>query len=206
MKNLIENYKEFKNNRRKVGLYKLGFWIVFFIFLIILYNIPTGSKNETPYNNDSNDVIEKKDGVIDKYAFSYKVDGLEYTGTYYENNLEIVGESCSFYLTDDKVFTNKEDCLIPDYTYLNISNLDELRVNLELESTTSYKDGKEEYKYTSENNVKLTYVKNSDETINADIILEDKEISITYSSFDDVELSFDSNKYLYELKEVENEY
>ena len=29
MKEFIEKYKEFKTNRRKVGLYKLGFWILF---------------------------------------------------------------------------------------------------------------------------------------------------------------------------------
>ena len=157
-------------------------------------------------NKDTNDIIEKKDDVIDKYTFSYKIDGIEYTGTYYEDNMEIIGDTCSFYLSDDKVYTDKEGCLIPDYTYLNINNLDELRLNLELDATTSYKDGKEEYKYTSENNICLIYIKNSDKTIDANIVLEDKEISITYSNFDDVELSFDSNKYLYELKEVENEY
>ena len=204
MKDLIEKYKEFKTDRRKVGLYKLGFWIIFFVFLIILYNIPTGSKKTKTYNN--NDNIDTQEEIMDKYAFSYKVNDIEYTGTYYENSIELISDTCSFYLTDDKVYTNKEDCLIPDYTYLNINNMEELRNNSELESEKSYKDGKEEYEYTSENNLKLTYIKNTDNTINADMVLEDKEISIYYYDFNKVELSFDSEKYLYELKEVENEY
>ena len=208
MKDFFEKYKEFKSNRRLVGLAKLLLWLVFFAIVIAIYYIPTGSNKPSEYNNSNyNEPISKiEEDVNDKYAYSYKINNKEYTGIFYENNIELIGDTCSFYITTDKVLMDHENCVIPDYTYLNISIVEELRNNLELDSTTSYKDGKEEYKYTSENNISLIYIKNKDEWIDANIVFEDKEISIHYYDFNNVSLSLDSDKYLYELKEVKNEY
>ena len=209
MKEYFEKYKEFKSNRRLVGISKLVLWLVFFAIIIVIYYIPTSEKSSSEYNssnnnnNDYNKPINKKtEPINDKYAFEYKTDNMEYKGTFYENNIELIGDMCSFYITDAKVFANQENCIVPDYTYLNISIVEDLKNNLELQSTTSYKDGQEEYKYTNDNNMSLIYTKKSDEWIDANIVFDGKEISIHYYDFDNVTITLDSSKYQYELKEV----
>lgn len=209
MKELLEGLKELRQNRKKVGLYKAAFWLLFFIFLIIIYYIPTGTTTKKTYTNNKPEEKIEDDNKINNYSFEYKIDNTTYTGNVNDTNIELVSDECSFYITDDKTLMDKEACVLPDYTYLNMNTLDELLSRSELDSKKSYKDGKEEYEYTSNINdeiINIIYIKNTDDTIDADIKFSNKEIIVHYYNFNNTSISFDLEKYKYEYKEVENEY
>ena len=209
MNEIIDKYKEFKNNRRNVGLVKLGFWILFFGIIILIAAMPTKHHSTVPSNNNKEDENEVINDSKTNYYFSYKINGQSYTGFYIDNNIILANDYISFYITNDDILMDKEDGVIPDYTYVNINVFYELMHKSELESTTSYKDGKEEYKYINkENDVEtfITYIENTDESIDVIISKEDNMIEIHYFDFDKVENDIDKEKYTYSLKEVENEY
>ena len=207
MKELIEKYREFKKNRRTVGFAKLGFWIIFFGIMFLLYAIPTGSNN-TSYTPSDDEVPQEDKSVISSYAFEYTINEKEYMGSY-NGNTELIGEDGSFFIQKDKILMDKENVIIPDYTYTNIHKLDSLIEKSELEATTSYKDGREEYKYINKDNNNETiiiYTKNSDETIDAHLEYNDNVVDIHYYNINKIELKLDEEKYIYELKEVEDEH
>lgn len=206
MKEYIEKYKEFKQNRRQVGLIKLGFWIVFFGVILLIYLIPTGG-HKTVYTPNA-DAPKDEQNIVSSYAFEYTINGKKYTGLY-NGNIELIGEDGSFFIQRDKILMDKEDAVLPDHTYTNIHKLDNLIASSELEATTSYKDGREEYKYINkenDNETIITYTKNSDETIDAHLEYSDNIVDIHYYDINKIELKLDEEKYIYELKEVEDEH
>lgn len=206
MKEYIDKYREFKKNRRAVGFTKLGFWVIFFGIMFLLYFIPTGSHN-TSYTPE-NDIPKEDENIISNYAFDYTINEKKYTG-FYNGNIELVGDDSSFFIQKDKVLMDKEEALLPDYTYTNIHKLDALKEKSELDATTSYKDGREEYKYINkenDNETKITYTKNTDGTIDAHIEYSDNIIDIHYYDINKIDLKLDEEKYIYELKEVEDEH
>lgn len=207
MNDFLEKYRELKQNRKKFGLYRLGFWLIFLVIVVFLYYIPTGYVSNKSYN--SNKKEEVKEDTINNYSFKYIIDEKEYSGSYVDNTIELIGDDCSFYIIDNNIFMDKEICILPDYKYVDINNLNELIEHAKLNSTTSYTDGKEEYKYIKEENdikTEITYTKNKDNTIDIDIYVDEKETKINYFDINNINISFDSGKYKYEYKEVENEY
>ena len=210
MKELIDKYNEFKSNRRRVGATKLGFWVIFFTVIILFCLTPRGggsSSSSTPIKDNNDD---KKDAeIIANYNFDYTINNVIYKGTYDNNIIELIGDDASFYITNENKFADKENAILPNYEYVNINAFNDFKNISELEYQTSYKDGKEEYKYINKLNdteTNITYIENTDDTIDVFISNEYNLIEIHYYNFSKAELKIDLDKYTYEIKEVENEY
>ena len=209
MKEYLERYKEFSENRRRMGTIKLSFWVIFFGILLLIYYFPSNSNKKHIPPKTENKEEQQEDIKITNYSFNYTLNEEIYSGYYYEGNIELIGEKYSFYITDNKILSNQEDAIMPDYTYLDINKVNDLIENSELEATTSYKDGKEEYKYinTSDNEkIIINYMSNNDDTINVHLEYNDNDIDIYYYNINKTNITFEENKYIYELKEVEHEY
>ena len=207
MKELVEKYKELTSNRRRVGLIKLGIWAALFVILIIIYYIPVSS-NKSVSKPNKEEKEEKKD-TITNYKFNYTINDIKYNGRYYEGSIELIGTDYAYYISDNKILVDKEDAQIPDYKYININNINSLIDNSKLEATTSYTDGKKEYKYINKDNdieTIINYMENEDGTISVHLEYADNKIDIYYYKINNTNISFDSEKYIYELKEVEHEY
>ena len=71
MKEYIEKYKEFKQNRRQVGLTKLGFWIVFFGVILLIYLIPTGG-HKTVYTPNA-DALKDEQNIVSRCEYDFSI-------------------------------------------------------------------------------------------------------------------------------------
>lgn len=205
MKNVIKWLHENRKNKRVKGLFKLGFWFLFFLIIFIFLNNggpgkPVSEKEEKIEENELTNLLNTT-----SYQFEYTVDDISYKGKYFDNSLILENEECSFYIKEDEVLTNCENSLKPEYKYLFKDSLYNLLSNSELEATTSYKDGKIEYIYINNTFEKPITVKYQvvDKYITKVIINEENEYVITYSQINELEYIVDPSLYPYQINEVE---
>jgi len=206
MKNFLDNYKSFQKNRKLVGFSKLGFWIAFFVVIILIANLSSGT---TTSKTSKDDVIEDNN-EIKSYHFEYNFNDQKYNGTYDAGNIEIILEDYAIYINGNKIYSNKEGVVIPDYTYSDLNKVNKIISDKEPDFETNYKDGKKEASYVvleDDKEITIDYIKNTDNTylVTADDL--NNHLEIRYFDIGKATLDFDSSIYIYELTEEElNEY
>lgn len=207
MKNFLENYNKFKENRRAVGFSKLGFWVLFFgmIIFIAIFSGKGNSSTIPSKEEKKEEPIENKE-EINSYDFEYIFNDKKYSGTFYNYEMEIIGQNESFYILKDKILTSNQNSIIPDYKYLDINELKNIITNLEPDSTTKYKDGKMEYTYVIDL-LTIKYIDNLDNTFKAIIDYPNNNLEIDFYNINKTSLKFDEEIYKFDYnKEENNEY
>lgn len=224
--NYIKGIREALKDPKKKSLVQLGLYGVFFIFVFILLNSGGSSNIDTPI------IEEEKTGIeayVEMLSYDYKVtytnlnkiDIIE--GTYYNNNSIFTYNNLKYYYEDSLYIIDNDSYYLSnieyDITKIFNKNLYSIITNLEEESKTTYKDGKEvinyvvdsnkiynylydlESNYTNLASVSITLVNDIVTNVQIDLTnlgLDLIKIEIEYSNIDNIEsLEFNKDNYTY---------
>ena len=186
MNNNIEVFKKLMKNKRYKALFKLGLFILFFITIFLVFDLGQGEKylNENQLQSNKNSLYE-----LNNYSFSYIVKNANIynelstslTINGYRNKEKYVFEVLehnSKYYYEDKLYTYNTE-IVPymgesfiDIKLYNPENIKKYIDKSNLDSTTTYSDGKVKKIY------KIDVVTFSS-FINDNVITTDKDITIT---------------------------
>ena len=202
IKEVFSSFYEIWKVPRYKGLIQIGFWLLFFTFVVAFVRMKQSVSINSNTNNNNEEVEEKT--TVTSYIYNYQINDngntLNISGTYYKGIDLFNYNNMRYYIKDNQYYNAVDNTLITfdysltDYQY---NKIEELIKNREYESKTEYKDQTIEYTYIIDANTYNNYYNRQYESNgNIKIVAKFKDDNIIDCSIDLSEYLVDKNTYI----------